>query len=245
MSGRWLLGDRFTCARRRNGDSDRLCVLVRPLVIQMGDPAGRMRRLVGRLRGRAAGQFFAVNISSFERVRGPSLCLRLIQSVDAEYAYALRVDPVRGKFLNEVGAGVEDQRRWIERYKRREARGEELYYVIETSQGAPCGLVRLYEITKNGFIWGSWILGENKPPKAALESALLSFGVGFRCLGCEHATIDVRIENAHAISFYRRFGMKETERSAEKVYFSYDAPRFEADYQRLMKIVQGVSDDAV
>ncbi len=175
------------------------------------------------------------------RAEGPNLVLRLIEPYDAVYVHALRTDPAYNRHLSAVQGTVQDQRRWIEAYKAREAELQEAYYVIERKDGTRCGLVRLYDIGPDSFTWGSWILDANKPGKAALESAVLSFGIGFNVLGREMAKVDVRIENGHAISFYRRFGMLETRRTKHDIYFSYPSSRFEADrdeYLRYLELVR-------
>lgn len=178
-----------------------------------------------------------MDMSSVDRVQGPNLTLRLIEPEDTAYVHGLRTDPAYNRHLSEVRGTVETQRKWIEGYKARESDGHELYYVIERKDGTRCGLVRLYEIEKAHFTWGSWILDENKPPKAALESAVLSFGVGFDALGCDLAYVVVGVENTHAEAFYRRFGMSETHRTAQEIYFEYHRARFEADRKQYQVVI--------
>lgn len=179
-----------------------------------------------------------MDLSSITRVEGPSLVLRLIEPDDAAYVHGLRTNPAYNSHLSQVTGTVDDQRQWIERYKAREAEGQEYYYVIQRKDGTRCGLVRLYEITAERFTWGSWILDENKPRKAALESAILSFGVGFNMLGKTKALVDVSVENDRAIAFYRRFGMTQIQDDQEYFYFNYSRDSFEADYEAHMRNLQ-------
>lgn len=179
-----------------------------------------------------------IDVSSIARVEGPNLTLRLIEPNDAAYVHGLRTNPLYNSHLSKVTGSVEDQRQWIEGYKAREAAGQELYYVIERSDGTRCGLVRLYDIEAQSFTWGSWILDENKPRKAALESAVLIYEIGFAHLGCGRAVFDVRIDNAHTTAFHRRFGAVETGADKLNVYFSYRRSRFEADKMRHVSILQ-------
>jgi len=165
---------------------------------------------------------------SLARVEGPNLTLRLIRPEDAAYVHALRTNPAYNRHLSEVRGTAEDQRRWIERYKTREADLRELYYVVERKGGTRCGLVRLI-IGPEDFTWGSWILDHNKTRKAALESAVLSFGVGFDGFGLSQALVDVRIGNEHALAIYRRLGMAELRRDDRDIHFIYPRSRFEAD----------------
>lgn len=178
-----------------------------------------------------------MDISSVSRVEGPNLILRLIRPADAAYVHGLRTDPAYNRHLSEVRGTVETQRDWIEGYKARESDGCELYYVIERKDGTRCGLVRLYDIEPDKFTWGSWILDENKPPKAALESTVLSFGVGFDALGCNLANVDVRVENTHAEAFYRRLGMSETHRTALDIFFEYPRIIFKKDRADFLQIL--------
>ena len=167
--------------------------------------------------------------NSLARVEGPNLTLRLIQPEDAGYVHALRSDPTHNRYLSQVTGTEQDQRRWIERYKTREAALQELYYVIERKSGLRCGLVRLYDIGAEHFTWGSWILDQNKTRKAALESAVLSFSIGFNSLGLAQALVDVRIENSRALSIYQRLGMSELRRDDCNISFTYARTRFAAD----------------
>ncbi|WP_420024730.1 GNAT family N-acetyltransferase (plasmid) [Cereibacter azotoformans] len=180
-----------------------------------------------------------MDLASLSRVEGPTLALRLIRPEDAAYVHGLRTNPSYNRHLSEVRGTADDQRRWIEAYKIREAEAREFYYIIERHDRTPCGTVRLYDIGADSFTWGSWILDHGKPPKAALESAVLSFGVGFDHLGLGSAHVDVRLGNSHAEAFYRRFGMTETHRTGRDIYFVYPRAKFEADRSSYLKILRG------
>ncbi|MFD0858598.1 GNAT family N-acetyltransferase [Roseovarius aquimarinus] len=176
--------------------------------------------------------------SPVAQVTGPNLRLRLITPDDASYVYALRKDPRYSQHLSPVTGTVEDQRLWIEGYKTQEAECRQFYYVIERHDGTRCGLVRLYDIEKDQFTWGSWILDANKPRKAALESVVLSFGIGFDHLNLWVAKVDVRVGNRHAEAFYRRLGMIETNRTEQDIFFDYPRRIFQETrpcYLQLLK----------
>ncbi|MDB4240808.1 GNAT family N-acetyltransferase [Yoonia sp.] len=167
-------------------------------------------------------------------VEGVVLRLRPVRPDDDAYIYALRVNPGYNRHLSEITGSVTDQNSWIKRYQLREAEGQEIYYIIERLDNrVPCGTVRLYDIEPDHFNWGSWILDENKPHKAALESAVLSFGVGFNMLGKSKALVDVRVENYRAIAFYRRFGMNQIQSQDDQEYFhfNYTCDRFNVDHE--------------
>lgn len=178
-------------------------------------------------------------MARMHRFEGPNLILRLIQLEDAEYVHGLRTDPGYNAHLSFVTGTVADQRRWIDGYKAREAAGREFYYIIERRDGTRCGTVRLYDIGADSFTWGSWIVDHNKPPKAALESAVLSFGAGFDGLGRARALVDVRRSNTHAEAFYRRLGMTEIGRTEQDIFFTYPRTRFQADRAGFKDVLTG------
>jgi RimJ/RimL family protein N-acetyltransferase len=170
-------------------------------------------------------------------VSGWRLRLRLIEPEDAAYVHGLRTDPRYNTHLSPVSGGIEDQRAWIEGYKARETEGRELYFVIERLDGIRCGLVRLYEITPDSFTWGSWILDENKPPRAALESAVLIYRLAFEQLDIPKAVFDVRRENQHTLTFHRRFGATETGADDLDVFFEYPREQYRRDVGRYDEIL--------
>ncbi|MFU8865526.1 MAG: GNAT family N-acetyltransferase [Rhodobacterales bacterium] len=178
-----------------------------------------------------------IQTSHIDPILGHYLMLRLIQPEDAGYVFGLRTDPTYNTHLSEVQGTAEDQRRWIASYKTREAAGQEFYHIIARKDGQPCGTVRLYDIGSDQFTWGSWILDASKPPKAALESAVLSFGFGFETLGRTEALIDVRHDNHRAAAFYRRFGMTETGQDDVNLYFTYTRSRFAIDRPMLWALL--------
>ena len=51
--------------------------------------------------------------------------------------------------------------------------------------------MRLYDFDAESFTWGSWILDESKPQKAAIESVVLSIGLGFELLQQDLTKVDV------------------------------------------------------
>ncbi|MCC6864454.1 MAG: GNAT family N-acetyltransferase [Rhodobacteraceae bacterium] len=173
------------------------------------------------------------------RIEGPNLILRLIQPDDAGYVYTLRSDPTYNRYLSEISGNADNQRQWIESYKKREAELRELYYVIKRKNGVRCGLVRLYNIDAESFTWGSWILDHNKTRNAALESMFLVCFVAFDKLGLLRAHADVRHGNARSLAFHTRFGATKTHETEKDVYFTYPNTRYYTDRARYLAILDG------
>lgn len=178
---------------------------------------------------------------SAKTVGGMGLNLRLVQPSDAAYIHQLRLDTRYNSHLSTVTGDAGDQRVWIERYKQREKGGREYYFIIERrAENQVCGLVRLYDIEGDQFTWGSWILDQNKPPKAALESAFLIYKFAFERLGLKRSVFDVRRKNEHTLAFHRRFGAIETGSDDLNIYFEYPRSAYFADFDKYMKLLNAV-----
>ncbi|XFA74187.1 GNAT family N-acetyltransferase [Thermosynechococcaceae cyanobacterium Okahandja] len=172
-------------------------------------------------------------------IEGTRLRLRPVDLKDANYIYSLRTDPRYNRYLSPVSGTVDNQRHWIEQYFERERGGTEYYFVIERKDNnTPCGVVRIYDIRDSQFTWGSWILDENKPVKAALESALLVYDFGFQHLKKEKAVFDVRLDNEKVISFHAGFGAIETRRDDINAYFVLSKEMFQNTREKFARIVR-------
>lgn len=170
-------------------------------------------------------------------IDGVAITLRLVEVADAAFLYGLRIDPELSRYLSPVSGGVETQADWIASYKEREVSGREAYYVVESGDGHSCGTVRLYDIQDDVFTWGSFVLTEAKPAKAAIDVAVASLGIGFSDFGCTSAEIDAKTDNKVALGFYDRFGMTRFDEKDGSILMRYDKTTFEANRERLLEIV--------
>lgn len=144
-------------------------------------------------------------------LKSKTIHLRLVEPANAGFIHALRIDKKYNQYLSSVDKDVLKQREWILEYKKREALGQEFYYIIHrNSDSLPIGTVRMYDFSGDGysFCWGSWILNENKTRYAALECALLIYDYAFIDLGFKRCHMDIRKQNLKVIEFHKRFGVK-------------------------------------
>ncbi len=165
--------------------------------------------------------------------------MRLAKIADAEYLHSLRINPEFNVYLTPVDGGVDGQRRWLREYKIRESVNTEVYFIILDKYEKKCGCVRLYNIDEEKFTWGSWILNRFKPAKAALESAVLVYVVGFELLGLKRAAFDVQISNLHTLKFHDRFGAQRIGEDHENIYYEYSSETFAGQKKKLLEILSG------
>ena len=156
--------------------------------------------------------------------------VRFVEPEDAEFICNLRSDPTLNQHISKNATDVEAQKAWIERYKMREAAGEEFYFVIR-HQLQDYGVVRMYDFKKNSFCWGSWIILPSRPKGLVTFSAVMVYEMGFDVLNFDQSHFDVRLENKKVIDFHLRSGAKPTKQDGIDQHFVFmnDAwPAFKA-----------------
>ena len=163
-------------------------------------------------------------------LKAKDINFRFADVSDAEFILSLRTDNHYNQHLSHVDSSVEKQKDWLKKYKERENKGEEFYFIIQRNvDNEPIGTVRLYDFIKdeNSFCWGSWILNENKPPKAAVQSAILIYEYAFYNLDFNRSHFDVRKENTGVINFHLRFGAKQIGNTENDFLFHF----YKSDYE--------------
>lgn len=148
-----------------------------------------------------------------------SIRLRFVKLEDSEFILKLRLDEKYNQFLSTVSPDLQSQKDWIIRYKNEESAKKQFYFIIERLDGKSCGTVRIYDLKKDSFCWGSWILNEDKTRYSALESAFLVYQFGFEELGYEKSQFDVMKDNQKVISFHKKMGAVEIGEDEKNHYF--------------------------
>jgi len=126
--------------------------------------------------------------------------IKLVEVNDAEFIIKLRNDPELKKHLNFTSASLEDQKEWIRAYKKREAKGEEYYFVIYEN-GAKVGLYRLYEINSISFTIGSWLFSKCQYKSLPIISDLAITNLGFENFKLPIMRFDVRKDNLRVLRY--------------------------------------------
>jgi len=166
------------------------------------------------------------------KVNGKNINLRLVETDDAEFIYAMRQDQLKTKFLSKTDGTVEDQKKWIENYKQKEKNKQEFYFIIESKKQENLGLVRLYDFIDDSFCWGSWLIKDNAPKLTAIESALQVYEFAFYTLGFENSHFDVRKGNEKVIAFHKRFGANITDENDLDYFFTLSKKDYEVTKQK-------------
>jgi RimJ/RimL family protein N-acetyltransferase len=160
------------------------------------------------------------------RVVGKTLTFRDANADDAAFILSLRTDTEKSRHLSAVSGELADQQAWLERYTNA---NDQVYFIIEY-RNAPIGTVRLYDPQGNSFCWGSWILTNNRPNHAAMESALMVYSYAVDHLGFHAAHFEVRKANERVWLFHERFGAKRI--SENELEYIYEINRSAIDHSR-------------
>ncbi len=136
-------------------------------------------------------------------IRGKTLVLRNAVVADAAFILSLRINPEKSRHLSKVSDDLDAQVAWLISYQERDT---EAYFIIEDVHGIPLGTVRIYDAQNDSFCWGSWILLENAPSSAAIESALMVYVYALESLGFQSAHFQVQKANERVWRFHERFG---------------------------------------
>ena len=153
-------------------------------------------------------------------INGKNINLRTVIEDDAKFIFHLRQDPVKTQYISKVTGTVENQRKWIKDYKKREKAQLEYYFVIESKSREPLGLVRIYDFKDNSFCWGSWLIKNNAPKLTGIESALQIYEFAFYTMNFTQSHFDVRKENEKVIAFHKRFGAKVIDENKIDYFFT-------------------------
>jgi len=162
-------------------------------------------------------------------VRGKSIFLREVSVDDAEFIIALRTDPEKSKYLSGTSNDLDRQKNFISGYSKSDT---DFYFVICDWKWNRLGTIRIYDIRGDSFCWGSWILSEDAPRNAAIESALLIYDFAFFSLHYSESHFDVRKENERVVDFHKRFGASIVGEDDLNYYFHYDREAYTAIRQK-------------
>lgn len=161
-------------------------------------------------------------------VFGKNLVFRNAEKFDALFILSLRTDENKSRYLSTVHNDRGAQEDWLNFYQ---SDSEQLYFIIEL-QGVPIGTVRIYDAVADSFCWGSWILSDEAPSYAAIESALMLYLYSIDHLGFNSAHFDVRKANTKVWKFHERFGAIRICESEIDFYYQIDRATILNAHQR-------------
>ncbi|WP_082027186.1 GNAT family N-acetyltransferase [Serpentinimonas maccroryi] len=168
------------------------------------------------------------------KVQGKTLVFRDAGIKDAEFILKLRTDIQKSQYLSPVSPDLQKQQAWLKQYA---LSGNQAYFIIEY-QGAPVGTVRLYDPQSTSFCWGSWILVNERPRQAAMESALMVYAYAVDHLGFQAAHFDVRKANERVCQFHERFGAMRADENETDYFYKINLDAIAASRLRYKQFLE-------
>lgn len=129
--------------------------------------------------------------------------LRLVKELDAEFILNLRTDSRSARFISETSNALENQILWTRKYKEREAKGLD-YYFMYSVNGERMGVNRLYDITEDEFTGGSFVFKPGCPFEIPVLATLIQLDLGFNVLDKKLAHGDIRLGNHKVIKYHQK-----------------------------------------
>lgn len=181
-----------------------------------------------------ATEYFEQEKKLDEFLVGMNIKLDLVKVEDANFLLKLRTESNLNKYLSKVDDSLEKQEKWIQNYKMREYAKKEYYFKCMDKLNNNVGFARLYNIDYENkmLTFGSFIMGENKPQYAALETMILLMQIAFDFLKMEKVVLDVRKKNLHAKRFYERFGFEKYNQNDIDEFYELNRDKFIDLYTR-------------
>lgn len=172
---------------------------------------------------------------------GKTIKLCLVSIEDYEFIHSIRVLPTSIKFLSQVDNNPLQQKYWLEKYKIREAAGQEYYFlIVRLSTDSPVGTIRAYHVDheKSRAQCGSWILTDKKTLSSAIESILLMCQA-MNDVGIRSVIVDARKDNTNALRFIKKISHRFFSEDETNLYYEIDVPimvqRFYQDNLKFLK----------
>ncbi|SFH28208.1 GNAT family N-acetyltransferase [Pedobacter insulae] len=165
------------------------------------------------------------------------ITLRLVEADDAAFILRLRNDETLGRHLSKTSASLEDQINWIQKYKERESRGEEYYFVAVGPENERWGTTRLSELNGSCFELGSWLFAKEAPNGAAIKADIIAKEVGFELLNFKCCTFNVRKENKKVLRYHLHYSPEKIAEDELNVFFQLSEANFLKARERFIKML--------
>lgn len=142
-----------------------------------------------------------------EKLCGKYVNLREITIDDAEFILSLRLQEKKAKYLNKITNDIESQVNYIKKYL---LLSDEWYFISEDKKGNKLGAIRIYDLKKDSFSFGSWVMKDGISLQEVFETDFLTRMYGFDVLGYNKNHFEVRKDNEKVWKYHQFLGAKRT-----------------------------------
>lgn len=165
------------------------------------------------------------------------LHVRLVREEDAGFIVKLRTNERLGRYIHATENDVNKQREWIREYKKREEKGAEYYFIFETAAGNPLGVYRLYDITEQSFISGSWIFLPDAPLGTSMIAFIIAREIAWDISPEAINLYDIKKANKSVLQFTSNFTPKVIRETEDTLYFENTREDFEEHKTTILRVM--------
>ena len=166
-----------------------------------------------------------------------NIYMRMVCEDDAKFIVSLRTDSKNSRYLSKTSPSIHNQKDWIRKYKERENKGEEYYFIAcMNSSNEPFGTTRLYDFQEDTFTNGSWVVKRGMEPQYPILIDLLVRSYAFRELGFSKCFFDVRKGNKKVIKYHKMLGAKFVRSDDLNNYYTIQKKDFFMSTKKLLKL---------
>lgn len=138
-------------------------------------------------------------------IEGKYVNIRNIQEDDADFVLTLRCDEKKSQYLNKTEYNIEKQKIFIKNSLKKD---NEWYLIIENKQRESIGTYRIYDLKKNSFCIGSWLMKDGCSPFEMMEGEYLAKMYAFEQTGLQQFHFSVHKANKKVVRYHKLMGAK-------------------------------------
>ena len=163
------------------------------------------------------------------------LDVRLVTITDAPFIVHLRTNKELSKYLHPISSDVEEQEKWLDKYKLREQEGRE-YYFIFSQNGQDLGLERIYDIEGENFTHGSLIFSPSAPIGTAILADIITREIAFDTLGLSNNYFDVRKGNVNVRNYHLKYSPVYLHEDTDSYYYLLRKENFKSNKNKFLRL---------
>ncbi len=171
------------------------------------------------------------------------ITLELVSLQDAPFIVKLRTDPSTNTFISPTSDNIEIQKEWIERYKERENKNQEFYFITYDKSGNKWGTTRLYNFREDKFELGSWIFLKDSPFGVAIKADILTREIAFEELKFKTCCFEVRKGNLSVTKYHKTYGPTIIGEDDLNYYFELTKDNFNLNKNKILKLFKKECDE--
>lgn len=164
------------------------------------------------------------------------LKISLIQDEDAEFICSIR-NNFKARYLNGSVNDIIQQIDWIHKYKVREKKELEFYFVF-WNESDRIGTIRFIKIDESTFESGSWLFINNIPFSISVKAELFCKDFAFEYYSFDNCYFYINKKNKQVIRYHNLFHPIKIKEDKDYLYFTLSKETYYLNKNRILSYCQ-------